>query len=101
MSKVQPIHADDSCQLAWSPVFEGPVVGCWDGTVKLFSETIKDPIGIWNDPQYPEEPIRGLLVAPNDAIVVCNDFRLSFLAPDLSTAVAHIPAREKDTCRLE
>lgn len=92
--------ADDSCVLAWSAAFDGPVVGCWDGTVKLFAEHLKDPLASWNDPDFPDDPVRGLVVAPNDAVVVCNDFQLSFLAPDLSVAVKTIPAKEKDTCRL-
>jgi hypothetical protein len=59
----------------------------------------RDPIIVWRDPQYPEEPIRGMLVAQNSLVVVCNDFQLTFLSPDLSQIMKTLPAKEKDTCR--
>lgn len=67
--------------------------------MKLFSEGAKDPVAVWNDPKFPEEPIRGLVVyRPKDAVAVCNDFRLTFLESDLTPTGEVIPAKEKDTC---
>ena len=101
--KVVVDHRDDSCQLAWSHERNGPVVGCWDGTVKLFENCGKDPKAIWNDHQYPEDPIRGLVVcSKGDSkgnIVVCNDFQLTFLDASLSKVLGTIKAKESNTCK--
>jgi hypothetical protein len=109
----------DGCQLAWSDRLNGPVLGCWEGTVKAFPDSSEAAIVTWNEStaevktvarvdegglgmeardEHTDDPIRGLIVSSDGTVVACNDFKLHFLSYDLSKAVASIQAKEKDTC---
>ena len=79
----------------------GVVVGCWDGMVKLFAALSKDPISTWSDPDYPDEPVRGLIVGTEGMILSCNDFQLNAVSSDLSSRVKVFKAKETDTCNIE
>lgn len=77
----------------------GPVLGCWEGTVKVFPDSQEASIVTWKDRNHPDDPIRGLLVTEEGTIVVANDFGLHFLQPDLTALIKTIPAKEADTCK--
>lgn len=99
--------------MAWSNQLQGPLLGCWEGTVKGFPGCSEDNIITWKESDLEgqnlradkgnsdeEDPIRGLLVANDGTAVVCNDFKMYFLAFDLSKSLGDITAKESDTCIL-
>jgi len=93
---------DDACQIIYSRNIRGPIIGTWEGCLKLFPDGSIQNAKVWKDKERPDpEPIRGLACGSKGEIIFCTDFELVFFDHEDLSEKALAKNVERSSATLE